>query len=156
MHVWFRFSRPMTLGARVAVLDSQGQVLLVKHTYTRGWLLPGGGVEEGEELEDALLREITEECGMAPTAIRGPIALAETIPPAETPEGRHILHMVFAIDLGTASVELFRSDDAAVLGHAFVAQQELAGLDLRPPIHDYLRDYRPGDAFVSLGRMWVP
>ena len=46
--------------------------------------------------------------------------------------------------------------DAAVLGHAFVDQQELDGLDLRPPIHDYLRGYRPGDAFVSLGRMWVP
>jgi 8-oxo-dGTP diphosphatase len=151
----------MTDGPRIRVaglLINGGRVLLVRQqkdgrTY---WLLPGGGVEEGEELEDALLREITEECGLPPTAIRGPIALAETIPPAETPEGRHILHMVFAIDLGTASVESFSSDDAAVLGHAFVAQQELAGLDLRPPIHDYLRDYRAGDAFVSLGRMWVP
>ena len=151
----------MTDGPRIRVaglLINGGRVLLVRQqkdgrTY---WLLPGGGVEEGEQLEDALLREITEECGMPPTAIRGPIALAETIPPADTPAGRHILHLVFAIELGTASVELFSSDDAAVLGHAFVDQQELDGLDLRPPIHDYLRGYRPGDAFVSLGRMWVP
>ena len=61
MHVWFRFSRPMTLGARVAVLDSQGQVLLVKHTYTRGWLLPGGGVEAGETMAQAAEREVLEE-----------------------------------------------------------------------------------------------
>ena len=47
MHVWFRLSRPMTLGARGVVLDPDGRILLVKQTYTRGWLLPGGGVEAG-------------------------------------------------------------------------------------------------------------
>lgn len=151
----------MTDGPRIRVaglLVNGGRVLLVHQQKDgrRYWLLPGGGVEEGEQLEDALLREITEECGMPPTAIRGPIALAETIPPVDTPEGRHILHMIFAIELAQTSIDSFISSDDAVLGHAFVDQHELDGLDLRPPIHDYLRDYRPGDAFVSLGRMWVP
>ncbi len=61
LHVWFRFSRPMTLGARVLVLDSEGRVLLVKHTYTRGWLLPGGGVEAGETMAQSAEREVHEE-----------------------------------------------------------------------------------------------
>jgi ADP-ribose pyrophosphatase YjhB (NUDIX family) len=61
MHVWFRIARPMTLGARGIVLDPAGRILLVKQTYTRGWLLPGGGVEAGETMIDAFRREVLEE-----------------------------------------------------------------------------------------------
>lgn len=58
-----RVLRGMTLGARVAVLDHD-QILLVKHTYSQGWILPGGGVERGETLVQAALREIREEAGI--------------------------------------------------------------------------------------------
>jgi 8-oxo-dGTP pyrophosphatase MutT (NUDIX family) len=59
-----RITRSMTLGARVMVIDDKNEVLLVRHTYSPGWILPGGGVERGETLKVAALREIREEAGI--------------------------------------------------------------------------------------------
>jgi ADP-ribose pyrophosphatase YjhB (NUDIX family) len=66
-----RLSRGMTLGVR-AMLLSGGAVVLVRHTYMPGWYLPGGGVEAGETLGEALAREIGEEAG---AVLTGPAQL---------------------------------------------------------------------------------
>jgi 8-oxo-dGTP pyrophosphatase MutT (NUDIX family) len=61
LHVYFRFARGMTLGVRALVIDAEGRVFLVRHTYVSGWQFPGGGVEPGETIGEALARELAEE-----------------------------------------------------------------------------------------------
>lgn len=65
-HLAFLLLRPMTLGVRALAFDSQGRILLVRHTYVSGWHLCGGGVEPGQTMEEALVRELSEEANVVP------------------------------------------------------------------------------------------
>jgi 8-oxo-dGTP pyrophosphatase MutT (NUDIX family) len=60
-HTYFRFKRPMTLGVRAVILDQDNRVFMVRHGYVPGWHVPGGGVETGETMLEALKKEAMEE-----------------------------------------------------------------------------------------------
>ena len=66
-----RLTRGITLGVR-AMLLRDDRVMLVRHSYVSGWHFPGGGVDVGESVGEALAREAREEAG---AVLTGPAVL---------------------------------------------------------------------------------
>ncbi|MGC2484730.1 MAG: NUDIX domain-containing protein [Acidimicrobiales bacterium] len=72
-----RIERP---SARVVVVDDNWRVLLIEvvdpSNERHHWIVPGGGIEEGETLAEAAARELKEETGLilTPSELGSPIA----------------------------------------------------------------------------------
>ncbi len=142
-----------------ALLRWNDRLLLCRHEKPgkEYWLLPGGGVNSGESLVDALLRELAEEVGIdEQLGFEGPVAIADSIAPARTFAPKHVVHIIFAADLGGRSLEMVTSRDAAVRGHRLFGLGELDEIVLHPPIQRFLTRWQPGDPSVYLGTLWAP
>ncbi len=50
-------------------MNRRGHILLVRHNYGEGLLLPGGAVKKNEEDAKALRRELEEELGITEISI---------------------------------------------------------------------------------------
>src|SRR5439155_263997 len=85
------------LGPRVrvsAILGWNGRVLLCRHEKPgkEYWLLPGGGVNGGESLVDALHRELAEEIGIDDRLpVEGPVAIVDSIGPQSSFVPKHVV-----------------------------------------------------------------
>lgn len=141
-----------------ALLRWEERILLCRHEKPgkEYWLLPGGGVNAGESLVDALHRELEEEVGVEEVPVEGPVAIVDSIAPARSFAAKHVVHIIFAGDLSGRSLERVQSHDAAVRGHRLFRVDELDGVVLHPPIQRFLRRWRPGDPVVYLGALWAP
>jgi len=141
-----------------AILRWQGRVLLCRQEKPdkEYWLLPGGGVDGGESLIEALRRELREELGIeADVQFEGPVAICDSIAPKSLLVRKHVVHIVFAGDLGGRSLEAVNSQDAAVRGHRLFGVDELDDVVLHPPIKRFLARWEPGDPAVYLGALWA-
>ena len=88
----------------------EGKILLIERKnepFKGKWALPGGFVEYGEKVEDAVVREVSEETGLD-TKIIDIVGVYSD--PTRDPRG-HIVTVVYLLDI--LDGELKGSDDAA-------------------------------------------
>ena len=55
---------PTHIVAAAGVVENEKEEILLVNTYHGGWVFPGGQVEVGENIIDAVIREIKEESGI--------------------------------------------------------------------------------------------
>ena len=132
----------MTTGPVVAVgaiVIDKGAILLVKRDRepARGqWSLPGGRVEIGETLREALIREVREETGVD-VDIDGLIGTAERV--VRDDDGEIAFHYVILDYVCTArSTEVKAGDDASDV--RWVPVGEMADLHLTAGLVEFLAD----------------
>jgi 8-oxo-dGTP diphosphatase len=142
-----------------AILRWQGRVLLCRQEKPdkEYWLLPGGGVDGGETLIEALRRELREELGVeADVQFEGPVAIVDSIAPkGQLLTRKHVVHIIFAADLSHRSLSDVETKDAAVKGARLFSRDELEDVVLHPPIKRFLARWQPGDPAVYLGALWA-
>jgi 8-oxo-dGTP diphosphatase len=121
------------------VVVHDGRLLLVRRGRGAGvglWSVPGGRVEWGEALADAVVREVAEETGLAvvPAAWLGWVERID--------EAHHfVIHDVLAhLADGSQPDEARAGDDASAV--RWVGLEELDGVDdLVPGLLDFLRQH---------------
>jgi double-stranded uracil-DNA glycosylase len=143
---WFRepagraTGSPLREGVRALLLDPDGRTLLTRFDEFAGpvWASPGGGVEPGESDEQALRRELQEECGLR-VAETGPLLWTRTHRFADMAgwggqtERHYLLRTasfdpVPEVDVAAEKISAFRWFAADELEHVDTAPRDLAAL----------------------------
>lgn len=126
---------PPILGVGAIVQDDRGRLLVVRrgNPPSEGrWTLPGGKVERGERLAEAVRREMAEETGLD-VEVGGFVGVAEVVA-----EDRHYV----IVDLRAAVVggELRAGDDAADV--RWMGRGDLEEVATTPGLLDFLDEHR--------------
>lgn len=139
LHRWFWLSRGITMGVRAIVIDANGHVFLVRHSYMPGWHLPGGGIERGQNARQALETELREEGNLFLTAEPRMFGIYHSAPAA--PRDHVLLYVVRSFEQSGR-----READREIVETGFFPPDALpAGTTsgTRRRIHEVLNDLPP-------------
>ncbi len=137
---------------RVAgILINSDGVLFIAHKKNDDvyWLLPGGGVDYGESLSEALVREFLEELNIDIT-VSDLALISDSIDPAG---GRHVVNICFICNY--TSGEYMLGTEGRLHDFCFFGRDEISDIKLFPPINDELISLIDnGIKGKYIGRLW--
>jgi len=145
-----------SLRIRIAVIiPRNNEILLVKHVKGNReyWLVPGGGLDFGETIEDCARRELKEETNLDIKLIKL-LFISESV---SREEERHLINLTFLGQVLNSYTDIRVGGDSRVQDAVFVPVEKLRTLEIHPPIAPFiLRSFREefrGNA-LFLGNLW--
>ncbi len=137
---------------RVAgILITGDGLLLIAHKKNDDvyWLLPGGGVDYGESLSEALVREFMEELNIKVSV--GDLAfISDSIDPAGE---RHVINICFTCEYNGGDYLL--GEEGRLHDFSFFRKDEISGIKIFPPINDELISiFDDGAKGKYIGKLW--
>ncbi len=131
-----RMSRRQTIPCVGAlVYDQSARLLVVQRGQEPAlglWSLPGGRVEDGESLADAVVREVFEETGLV-------VIAGAVVGEVERPGTEGTIYAITDFGAEVVGGKLRSGDDAK--DARFVDAAELSGLPLSPGLYEALREW---------------
>jgi 8-oxo-dGTP diphosphatase len=131
-----------------ALIERDGKVLVLResaehptNTHAGEYDLPGGRIEPGEHLEDALLREVKEETGLD-IEIGAPFFADESLPrPVVHGKELQVIKIFFFCKLSADAYEVTLSDENDEFAWIDPREYKKAGLieNLYPVFETYLK-----------------
>lgn len=129
----------------------EGKLLLVAHKKNNDiyWLLPGGGVDFGESLTEALEREFLEELNVK-IQVKDLLLISETIFPSGE---RQILNICFLCNY--ISGEYMLGIEQRLYDFGFFTEEEISNITILPPLNKELLDIMAGNRNAKyIGKIW--
>jgi len=123
------------------MIEDERILVLRQQAGQRTYSLPGGTVEEGEMLAEALIREMREETGLEVEAGRL-LYLCDYLPDSET----HVVHVTFEVrrTAGILGDVKIGADTTPILGVEFVDIADLPGLGFTERFRELAASGFPG------------
>ena len=141
------------VGVGALVVDASGHVLALERSDRPGcWQCPQGGLDPGEELESAVLREIGEETGIQPGSLesiaRHPRPLAYELPEESRrwKTGRGQVHYWFLLRFTGADNEIKPESGSEFRAWRWMRMADLLEYlpPFKTPVYEQLRDFFAG------------
>ena len=135
------------------LLNQQGEIFVARFSKIAGhYAIPGGHVEYGETVAQALVRELAEETSLTPTRYRL-LRVSERIRPPLYKDGtHHLVYLDFLVDRWTGELQL---DGVELNDGLWVAPRAALELPLTLTTHQavefYLAHGEEGDCHYQPG-----
>ena len=134
-----------------ALVVRDGKLLMIGHSKDgrKYWLVPGGGVDFGESVTEALSRELVEELSLAVE----PSDLVFSCDSIDPSGHRHVLNLFFSCSENGGELKL--GDDPRLCDFGFFSADEIASMKVFPPCAAQLVAYLNGEKQpVYMGSIW--